>query len=58
MEAPAIERPERIDEATFTEALRIVEADPHQWSFPPCVSCRAVSKLLGQPFGCEARAKS
>jgi hypothetical protein len=37
-------------------ALRLIEADPHDWSKRPCQTCRGVSMLLKRPFGCEAKA--
>lgn len=40
-------------EETLMEAvLRVIQADPHQWSRRPCQSCRAVSAIVGKPFGC------
>ena len=39
------------------EALRALEADPHNWSSRPCPTCRAVSRALNRPFGCEAQTK-
>jgi len=35
--------------------LRVIEDDPHQWSNRLCASCRAVSSVVGRPFGCEAK---
>lgn len=34
-------------------ALRLIEVDPHQWSPRPCPTCRAVSSIVGRPFGCH-----
>lgn len=33
-------------------ALDLIQADPHQWSKRPCATCRAVSSIVGRPFGC------
>jgi hypothetical protein len=33
-------------------ALRVLYEDPHRWSDRPCQTCRAVSSIAGQPFGC------
>ncbi len=33
-------------------ALLLIENDPHQWSPRPCSTCRAVTTLIGRPFGC------
>jgi hypothetical protein len=33
-------------------ALDLIQSDPHQWSERPCSTCRAVTALLGRPFGC------
>ncbi len=38
-------------------AFRLIEEDPHQWSSRPCQTCRAISNLIGRPFGCSARSK-
>ena len=34
-------------------ALDLIYADPHQWSTRGCVTCSAVSKITGRPFGCD-----
>jgi hypothetical protein len=34
-------------------AFELIYADPHQWSTRPCQTCRAVTAILGKPFGCE-----
>lgn len=33
-------------------ALNVLQEDPHSWSTRPCPTCRAVSSLVGRPFGC------
>jgi hypothetical protein len=33
-------------------ALQLIQDDPHQWSSRPCQTCKAVSSLIGKPFGC------
>jgi hypothetical protein len=39
--------------AVHTEViLRLIEADPHQWSSRPCPTCRAISGIIDRPFGC------
>ena len=32
--------------------IEIIGIDGHQWSDRPCQTCRAVSGLIGEPFGC------
>lgn len=32
--------------------LRLLQDDPHSWSKRPCATCRAVSNIVGKPFGC------
>lgn len=32
--------------------LRLMYEDPHQWSNRPCNTCRAITAILGKPFGC------
>jgi len=39
--------------AITTAALDLIYADPHQWSIRGCATCRAVSALIGKPFGCD-----
>jgi len=36
----------------ITATLDLIQEDPHQWSDRPCPTCRAVSSLIGKPFGC------
>ena len=33
--------------------LNLIESDPHQWSNRPCPTCRSISVIIGQKFGCE-----
>ena len=33
-------------------AMRLIQADAHYWSDRPCSTCRAVSAIVGKPFGC------
>lgn len=35
-------------------ALRLVGRDMHNTSNRPCATCRKVSEVLGEPFGCYA----
>ncbi len=32
--------------------IEIIGIDGHSWSDRPCQTCRAVSGLIGEPFGC------
>jgi hypothetical protein len=41
----------------MSAVLQTIQADPHQWSDRPCATCRAVSGLAGQKFGCELYAQ-
>lgn len=36
---------------------RLLHGDPHQWGKRPCQTCRAVSSILGYPFGCSRLAQ-
>jgi hypothetical protein len=38
----------------FKAAARVLNTDPHQWSSRPCETCRVVTGVLGEPFGCDA----
>jgi len=38
-------------------ALRLLQGDPHAWSTRPCQTCRSVSSIVGQPFGCTLYAE-
>lgn len=31
----------------------LIYRDPHQWSQRPCATCRAVTSIIGEPFGCD-----
>ena len=33
--------------------LDLIYADSHQWSSRPCGTCRAITALAGQSFGCD-----
>jgi len=37
---------------TFRPVLRLIYEDPHQWSDRPCATCRTITSLLGEKFGC------
>ena len=37
--------------------LQLIEGDPHQWSTRPCSTCKAISLMIGKPFGCVKKAK-
>jgi len=32
--------------------LDLIQGDPHAWSTRPCQTCKAVSLIIGRPFGC------
>jgi hypothetical protein len=35
-------------------ALRLITEDNHLWSTRPCSTCRTITALLGESFGCDA----
>jgi len=37
--------------------LELIQNDPHQWSTRPCQTCKAISSMIGKPFGCVKKAK-
>ena len=37
--------------------VRLIEGDPHQFSTRPCQTCRTVSALANEAFGCERKRK-
>ncbi len=41
----------------FDAIANLIYADPHQWSKRPCTTCRAITALLGEPFGCDRHRK-
>ena len=41
--------------SALVEAVRLLSKDMHNASSRPCPTCMVVSKVLGEPFGCEAR---
>ncbi len=36
----------------------IIYTDPHQWSKRPCETCKAITGILGKPFGVTDYKKS
>lgn len=36
--------------------IRLLEVDGHTFSTRPCQTCRAISSILGKPFGCSKKA--
>lgn len=36
----------------FNAVLGMLQEDPHTWSTRPCQTCRAISGIIGEPFGC------
>ncbi len=37
--------------------LNLLQNDPHQWSTRGCQTCKAISSIVGHPFGCYLYAK-
>ncbi len=33
--------------------VNIIYTDSHQWSKRPCETCKAITAILGKPFGCN-----
>lgn len=33
--------------------LSLLQEDPHIWSTRPCATCRTISGIVGEPFGCS-----
>lgn len=33
--------------------IETIYKDPHQWSKRPCDTCRIISGIIGESFGCE-----
>lgn len=38
--------------AAFIEALRLISKDMHTTSSRPCTTCKFISNVMGEPFGC------
>ena len=38
-------------------ALDLIYRDPHSWSTRGCPTCRPISEMIGQDFGCVRYAK-
>lgn len=36
--------------------LDLIQEDPHLWSTRPCPTCKAISSIIGKPFGCTLKA--
>ncbi len=32
--------------------LDLIQRDPHQWSTRGCGTCKAITSMIGLPFGC------
>lgn len=32
--------------------LNLIQKDPHQWSDRPCETCRTITHIIGNEFGC------
>ena len=39
------------------QVLNLLQGDPHQWSSRPCPTCRTISGIVGEPFGCVLHAQ-
>lgn len=37
--------------------LKLIQDDPHQWSTRPCQTCRIITSLTGNSFGCVKKAE-
>lgn len=37
--------------------IDLIEGDPHQFGTRPCQTCRAISSIIDEPFGCIKKAK-
>lgn len=38
------------------DALRLIQKDMHQFSKRPCSTCKTISLLIHEPFGCVIKA--
>ena len=42
--------------------LKLLQDDPHQWTSRPCTTCKTITSMIGESFGCikwhEDRIKS
>ena len=36
----------------MASVLNVLQNDPHQWSTRPCATCRTITDVTGQKFGC------
>ncbi len=53
MNDPEIKQMVRVQVDLVMDAVvETIGIDGHQWSDRPCQTCRAVSGLIGRPFGC------
>lgn len=34
-------------------AAELIYRDAHYWSTRPCATCKAITGLIGEPFGCD-----
>jgi hypothetical protein len=49
----AFDKGEQIGRGMVMQAFGALQADPHQWSTRPCQTCRIITGILGEPFGCD-----
>lgn len=33
--------------------MQLFQLDPHRWSTRPCATCKAITEVVGEPFGCD-----
>ena len=53
----AFEKGRQIERGSISSALNLLHSDSHQWSTRPCSTCKAISAVFGEPFGCIRYAK-
>lgn len=42
-----------LERAMPAAVLDLIYKDPHSWSTRPCPTCRTITAIIGQPFGCN-----
>lgn len=41
-----------VGKKVYWTAFDLIQDDPHHWSSRPCPTCKAVTVIIGKPFGC------
>ena len=49
---------DEVGKRVYLPALKLIQGDPHQWSNRGCQTCRTISNIIGESFGCVLYAET